>query len=206
MSGAEDLHAKISLSTFSLLFNAVEELATLPAEYQDDGKSSLLAQYTATFTSMTTRVSLRPLDAAEGTLSLTAQPAQSIVLQFQGLEQESDFASFPPDSEYAMTFGLSCEVGQSIGEFCFLDVPAGMYELVFDIDMVADAFTECGRRARERYLLESMRNQRSLQVPGTAAARAVIGPHVISLEKLDVLVSGKCSAISSNIVPFPLAN
>jgi hypothetical protein len=82
MSGAEDLHAKISISTFSLLFNAVEELATLPAEYQDDGENSLLAQYTATFTSVIMRVSLRPLDAAESTLSLTAQPAQSIVLQF----------------------------------------------------------------------------------------------------------------------------
>jgi hypothetical protein len=82
MSGAEDFHAKISLSTFSLLFNTVEELAALPMEYQDDGENSLLAQYTATLTSMTMRVSLRPLDAAEGMISLTAQPAQSIVLQF----------------------------------------------------------------------------------------------------------------------------
>jgi hypothetical protein len=52
-----------------------------------------------------------------------------------------------------MSFGSGCEVGQSTGEFYFLDVPVGMYELVFDIDMVADTFMECGRCARERHLL-----------------------------------------------------
>ena len=176
MSGNEDLHTKLSMSAFSLLFNSVEQI---------DGCS--LLQETSGSAAVTLSVTLKPIGS---NVSIVPRPAQDIILKFQGFDQASEDTEVPT-YQYSLTFGVGRE-GQTRGEFYFLNVPEGLYTLNFAITLDTETFANCARRRLQTI------------DPPFGYATAQIGSHVITVEKIDVLRSGQCvSLASTNIVLDP---
>jgi len=180
MSGNEDLHTKLSMSAFSLLFNSVEQIAALP-----DGCS--LLQETSGSAVVTLSVTLKPIGS---NVSIMPRPAQDIILKFQGFDQSSDDTE-DPTYQYSLNFGVG-RGGQTRGEFYFLNVPEGLYTLNFAITVDTETLANCGRRRLQT------------SDPPFGFASAQIGSYVVAVEKIDVLRSGQCvSLASTNIVLDP---
>jgi hypothetical protein len=190
MNGHEDLYTKLSLSTITFLFNSIEEIDDLPSDCGE------LEQGTSSTAVVLVNVALIPTPVAGSGAResiVPPRPAQRILLFLHGLDQSSLFD--PGSPPYSLTFGLS-RGGQTTGEFYFLDVPAGLYTLEFDIELVTDALAGCQRR---RSLMPRLLQQNTF-----ASGSVNIGDHVVTIEKINVPNSGQCNPIEiGDFEPLP---
>jgi hypothetical protein len=183
LNGREDLHTKLSLSSFIMLVNSIADLESLP-------QGCNFLQQTTSTASVTVGVTLKSM---EHNSFVMPQPSQSIVLSYLGMSQSTeDYYNYNENEEiepftYALEFGLG-RGGQSTGEFYFLNAPEGLYDLEFEIRLSTQTSATCNRRLEEAF----------------GRAMAVVGSHVVSIEKIDVLQSGQCQAIATGgVVPLP---